>query len=57
VAAKNKAVEDELEDEVAENSSGSDPPEAQKKPLSVFCAGGAEGEIAPSSRIYGKTDT
>jgi len=36
--------EDELEDEFAENSSGSAAPKVQKRPiLSVFCTGGAEG--------------
>jgi hypothetical protein len=40
--------EDELEDEFAENSSGSDAPEAQKTPiLSRFSAGGAEGGSNP----------
>ena len=36
--------EDELEDDFAENSSGSDAPEAQKRHIpSAFSAGGAEG--------------
>jgi hypothetical protein len=40
--------EDELEDELAENSSGSSAAEVQKMPiLSVFSAGGAEGGSNP----------
>jgi hypothetical protein len=35
-----------------QNSSGSDAPEVQKKPiLSVFCAGGAEGGRTPDLLI------
>jgi hypothetical protein len=45
-------VEDELEDEFGENSSGSAAPEAQKRPiLSGFCAGGAEGGRTPDLLI------
>jgi hypothetical protein len=41
-----------LEDEFAENSSGSTAPEAQKMPiLSVFSAGGAEGGRTPDLLI------
>jgi hypothetical protein len=41
-----------LEDEFAENSSGSAAPEAQKMPiLSVFSAGGAEGDRTPDLLI------
>jgi hypothetical protein len=41
-----------LEDEFAENSSGSDAPEAQKRPiLSGFSAGGAEGGRTPDLLI------
>jgi hypothetical protein len=44
--------EDELEDELPENSSGSTPPEAYKRPiLSVFSAGGAEGGRTPDLLI------
>jgi hypothetical protein len=44
--------EDELEDEFAENSSGSSAPEVQKTPiLSVFSAGGAEGGRTPDLLI------
>jgi hypothetical protein len=44
--------EDELEDEFAENSSGSDPPEGQKMPiLSGFWRGGAEGGRTPDLLI------
>jgi hypothetical protein len=46
------ALEDELEDELPQNSSGSDAPEAQKRPiLSVFCAGGAQGGRTPDLLI------
>jgi hypothetical protein len=45
-------VEDELEDELPQNSSGSAAPEAQKMPiLSGFCAGGAEGARTPDLLI------
>jgi hypothetical protein len=45
---RDRAVEDELEDELPQNSSGSDAPKAQKVPiLSGFLAGGAEGGRTP----------
>jgi hypothetical protein len=45
-------VEDELEDELPQNSSGSTGPEAQKRPiLSGFSAGGAEGGRTPDLLI------
>jgi hypothetical protein len=44
--------EDELEDEFAQNSSGSAAPEAQTKPIpSGFSAGGAEGGRTPDLLI------
>ena len=44
--------EDELEDELPQNSSGSAAPEAQKRPiLSGFSAGGAEGVEALTSPL------
>ena len=44
--------EDELEDELPQNSSGSAPPEAQKRPiLSGFSASGAEGGRTPDLLI------
>ena len=44
--------EDELEDEFAENSSGSDPREGEKMPiLSGFWRGGAEGGRTPDLLI------
>ena len=46
------AEEDELEDELPQNSSGNGAPEAQKRPiLSVFCGGGAEGGRTPDLLI------
>jgi hypothetical protein len=46
------AVEDELEDEFGENSSGSTAPKTQKMPiLSGFSAGGAEGGRTPDLLI------
>ena len=54
-AAKPAAIEDELEDELPQNSSGSAAPEAQKRPiLSVFPAGGAEGGRTPDLLIAKK---
>jgi hypothetical protein len=49
------AQQNELEDEFAENSSGSDAPEVQKMPiLSGFSAGGAEGGRTPDLLIANK---
>ncbi len=46
------AQEDELEDELPQNSSGSHPAEGQKVPiLSGFWAGGAEGGRTPDLLI------
>ena len=52
MAEKNKTEEDELEDELPQNSSGTAAPEARKMPiLSGSCAGGAEGGRTPDLLI------
>jgi hypothetical protein len=51
-ARRRPAEEDELEDELPQNSSGSTGSEAQKRPtLSGFSAGGAEGGRTPDLLI------